>query len=360
MIITYIYSRNPHERFSVHFRCRNLAGAINRTPGNQAFLLDIKSFVQMNPHAKEICEASDILVISRHLYGPVLSTMQYWKARDKKIVVDFNDAFQLMPPGTKDYQFWIEGISKADYSGLLAFMGSGKIDPVPIEQFKWGLKMADAATASTSRLAQDWNAFANVHVVPDFLNNDHYLTPADEKPPDELYIGFASNRINESSIQLSGVLKAIEYVAWVRPAVRVLFPAVNSSILASFNIPSEQVVLIPPISFERWPRYLSQMDVGLGPLNDDYDLRVSCAGLLEFMVMKIPWIASSLTPYRELAPYGRLVANRQVQWEQALLEILDRYDRNRQDRINQAYLFALSKDVKDNIANVLSFYTSLL
>jgi hypothetical protein len=56
--------------------------------------------------------------------------------------------------------------------------GSSIIDPPPIEQFKWGLAMVDAATVPSVRLVDDWSRFTTVHKVLDYINTHHYPTSA--------------------------------------------------------------------------------------------------------------------------------------------------------------------------------------
>jgi hypothetical protein len=84
VIITYIHSNKPEDELRVRLRCRNFADAINRIGWHGANLLDLDSFIQNTPEAQKICASSDLLVIHRYLYGPVLQALEYWKARDKK------------------------------------------------------------------------------------------------------------------------------------------------------------------------------------------------------------------------------------------------------------------------------------
>ena len=105
MIITYIYLPETNHRYRVQVHRTDLADAIDRTGQHRAYLLEFQEFIANTPNAQEICEASDIIVIHRYLLGMVLKVVQYWKAREKKILVDFNEAFDLILPEMPDILF---------------------------------------------------------------------------------------------------------------------------------------------------------------------------------------------------------------------------------------------------------------
>ncbi len=109
MIVTYIHSNHPEDAPRVQIRCRNFADAINRIGWHHANLLDLDSFAQNTPEAQKICADSDLLVIHRYLYGPILEAIEFWKARDKKVVVDFDQAINYLTPDIPFYSFWMQG-----------------------------------------------------------------------------------------------------------------------------------------------------------------------------------------------------------------------------------------------------------
>ena len=143
-----------------------MVDAINRTGTHQANLLDMTSFTQNTPHAQKVCGESDLLVIYRYLHGSILTAIQYWKARDKKVIVDFDQAVNYMTKNMAAYSFWIEGLPLEG----LPIDDKAIIDPPPFEQFKWGLTMVDAATVPSVRLLDDWSRFTNVYKILDYIN----------------------------------------------------------------------------------------------------------------------------------------------------------------------------------------------
>jgi hypothetical protein len=359
MIITYIHSNFPHDALRVQLRCRNFADAINRIGWHSAHLLDLDSFIQNTPEAQRICVSSDLLVIHRYLYGPILQAVEYWKARDKKVVVDFDQAINFLTPDISSHSFWVDGnpLAASVHSGV-AQTQQVKIEPVPLEQFKWGLRLIDAAVVSSMRLVVDWSPFANVYEIPDYLNTDQY--PVYKQAHEKVWIGLA-NGARFTSIKNSGLLKALEGICLKHPQVQVvLIGSEASNTLPVLNIDPSQVVIPPSNLFNEWVNILLKVDLGLVPIYGDYDLRLGRINLLEFMVSKIPWIASSQPAFREFSRFGRLVANSSDAWETAILKVMDNMNDLQVWAAGEPFLFALSQDVNENIDKVLKLFTYIL
>jgi hypothetical protein len=356
MIITFIYSNYPQDQIRVQLRCRNFVDAINRNGSHSANLLDLQSFIQNTPDAQALCSSSDILVINRYLYGPVLRAVQYWKARDKKVVVDFDQAINLLTPGTPGYSFWMEGVPLEDK--LVPSQQHQLVDPVPLEQFKWGLRLVDAVIVPTARLADDWSQFTTVLEIPDYLNTDQYPALKHERE-DEIWLGLSDNT-KYNGWEISGFLQAVRMVCAERPAIKIVIPATALQPYDRINVPASQVIQYQSDSFDAWAHILPRLDIGLSPMIGDYDLRCSGINLLEFMVSKVPWIASDLLTFRSFASYGTLVQNNVEDWRSAMMNSIDQISLYRKKASAEPFLFALSQDINGNIEKVLKVYTSIL
>lgn len=357
MIVTYVHSICPADQFRVQLRCRNFADAINRMGWHTANLLDINSFIQNTPEAQRICAGSDLLIVHRYLYGPVLRAVQYWKARDKKVVVDFDQAVNFLAPDSPGYSFWVDGMPLEK-----CFNGDKKsdtvIDPAPLEQFKWGLGLVDAAFVPSSRLADDWAHYTSVLEIPDYLNTDQYPALKQDHGA-EIWIGLCSGARNPS-LAKSGLIKAMENICRKYPDVRLVLCDSGQFQIGDVNIPPSQLILYPTVLFEEWANILPKLDIGLVPLHGDYDLRASWISLLEFMVSKIPWIASDLVSFRPLSSYGSLVQNLPADWENVISNSVDHLGVYRKKAAGEPFLFALSQDINGNIDKVLRLYTTIL
>ena len=357
MIISYIYSNNPADALRVQLRCRNFADAINRIGWHSANLLDLEAFIQNTPEAQAICDASDLLVIHRYLYGPVLQAIEYWKARDKKVIVDFDQAINYLTPDIPIHSFWLQGEALQTHpegSRVLA----RPVDSSPLEQFKWGLGLIDAAVVSSMRLVVDWSPFTDVYEIPDYVNTDQY--PA-YKQPDEnkIRIGLA-NGARSTSIKNSGLSTALKNICEKRPQVELTVCGMHDDLNGFLDIPASQLVSHHSGSFDDWAALLLNLDIGLIPIYGDYDLRLSRINLLEFMISKTPWIASSQPSFREFSRYGRLVKNSAEGWEAAILKAMDEIAALQAWASGEPFLFALSQDVNENIDKVVKLFTYIL
>jgi hypothetical protein len=358
MIITYIHSSSQRDALRVQLRCRNFADAINRIGWHSANLLDLDSFIQNTPDARRICNSSDLLVIHRYLYGPILQAVEYWKARDKKVIVDFDQAINYLTPDISSHSFWVDGnpLTGSVHSGV-AQAQQIRIEPAPLEQFKLGLSLIDAAVVSSMRLVVDWSPFANVYEIPDYLNTDQY--PTNKQSHEKIWIGLA-NGARFTSIKNSGLLKALESVCHKYPQAQVILIGSDNHSFPIPDIDPSQLIVQSSNLFNEWVNILLKLNLGLVPIYGDYDLRLGRINLLEFMVSKIPWIASSQPAFREFSRLGRLVPNTSDAWETAILKAIDTLDDLQLWAAGEPFLFALSQDVNENIDKVLKLFTYIL
>jgi len=357
VIVTYIHSNNPEDELRVRLRCRNFADAINRIGWHSANLLDLASFIQNTPEAQKICAASDLLVIHRYLYGPVLQVLEYWKARDKKVIVDFDQAINYLTPDMAGHSYWLGAESLANCRSASKLVGND-IRPTPLEEFKWGVGFIDAAIVSSTRLMVDWAQFAHVHEIPDYLNTDQY-PGFKQMHEDEIWIGL-SNSSRIASIKDSGLLSALENVCRKRHYIKLVLCDMGDQEDRLIDIHPSQLVNYLPNSFEEWAGMLLKLDLGLLPICGDYDLRLGRINLLEFMISKIPWLASNQLSFPELLRYGRLIQNSSDAWEVALLKAVDNIKVLQKKAAGEPFLFALGQDVNENIDKVLKLFTYIL
>ena len=353
MIITYIYSDRLADQIRIQVRCKNMADAINRTGIHRANLLDLTSFIQNTPQSKKICGESDLLVIYRYLYGPVLTAIQYWKARDKKVVVDFDQAFNFLTHSKPAYSFWYGGIPLDGFD----FEDAAIIDPPPIEQFKWGLALVDGATVPSARLVDDWSRFTTVHKVLDYINTHHYPT-SNHTHGNEIWIGPGS-RVDYDCFEKSGLLTAMENVCRACPQVKLVLFGMEG-ISTALKIQPEQRKEYSLRSFENWVEVSLHLDIGLMPVSGEYDLRLSSYDLLEFMISKTPWIASEEMNFQNLSQYGQWVRNTPEAWEKAILQTIDHLDAYQRKVVGEPFLFALNQDLSANISRILKVYDSII
>lgn len=353
MKIVYVYADNPQEWNCSEWRCAVPARAINRTRRHSARLVSIADFAMNSSPARDACDDADIIVVQRNLIEGVLSAIQHWKARDKVVVADFDDAYNLMRPSNPAYPYWGQGMAKEIRAD--SEIGWSKIEPPPLTQFKWGLRLVHAATVPSRRLASDWQAYAEMHYVPNYIDLEKYQDITLE-PHEGVVIGWGGSMTHLESFTGSGIIEALQRVCRARPQVRVMVAGADARLLAQLPIPAEQKIQQPWVPYADWARTLAKYDIGLAPLHGPYDERRSWIKALEYMVMKIPWVASEGAPYRELHPYGWLVKNTPSAWERILLDMVDHLADYKRTAAVEPYLYGISQSIDENIEKVLLEY----
>jgi glycosyltransferase involved in cell wall biosynthesis len=353
MNVVYIYADTEREWNCSEWRCAVPARALNRAGRHSAQLLGIQDFAYNTPAAIAACEPADLLVVQRNLFGPVLTAIQHWKARDKVVIADFDDAYDLMPPSNPSYRFWAQGLGQRDDGQPV------RIDPLPLTQFRWGLRLVHAATVASKRLASDWQDFTDPRYLPNFIDLEKYQSIRPE-PHDGIWIGWGGSLTHGQSFAGSGVLAALKRVCQARPQVKVVIHGNDRRLFEQLPLPPAQKALRPWVPYTDWPRQLAGFDIGLAPLHGAYDERRSWIKVLEYLVLKIPWIASDSPPYADLRPYGWLVKNTPSAWERVLLDMVDHLADYKAEAGREPYLFGLSQAVDANTEKIVAIYSEIM
>ena len=352
MHILYVYADTPQEWNCSEWRCAVPVRAIRRTGRHSADMLSITDFADETREAQDKCGCADLIIVQRNLIGPVLAAIQHWQAREKTVIADFDDAYDLMPPTNPGHRYWVQGIGQ-EAGGL-----PQKIDPPPLTQFKWGLKLVHAATVPSQRLADDWRPYTQMYYLPNFIELEPY-TSVSRETHEGVVIGWGGSLSHMQSFAESGVLAALKRVCRQRPQVRVLI-AGDRRVFDLLPLPVEQKLFHPWVAYADWGKVLAKMDIGLAPLYGPYDERRSWIKVLEYMLMRMPWVASEGPAYQPMRSHGWLVKNTTSAWERMLLELVDHLEEYRLEAAQDAYLFGLGQSIDENVDKVIGIYSEIL
>jgi hypothetical protein len=113
-------------------------------------------------------------------------------------------------------------------------------------------------------------------------------------------------------------------------------------------------------SFDEWVHLLLTLDIGLAPVTSDFALRLSPVHLLEFMIAKIPWLASHQPAFQDLSGYGQWVQDAPQAWEGAILRVIERLDFYKLKAGGEPFLYALGQDAGAHIDKALRIYSAIL
>lgn len=357
MNIVFVHDNTTENQYTVLWRCKNLANAINRTGLHTASLLELSSFIANDENAQLLCSAADLIVIHRFGIDAVLKTALSWKDLKKKIVLDIDEAINLIDEEMDQYQFWNKGIVPP-YS-LSPGFPSIVIDPPPVQQLPWAMGHFDAITVSSDRLAGDWEAYGHVQVVQDYIDIDQYLSLRSQ-PKEEIWIGLGGSPLSARTFLESGMLAAVDEVCRLRPQVRIFIGNLPGDLIQRIDIPRDQKVVYSWLPPEDWLGHLPNLDIGLAPASGEFDFRRGMERVLEYLTVRIPWVGSNHLPYRDLKTYGTLVENTPEAWVEGILSNIDSLNYFKENAEGKPYLFAVSQDIDDNVGKILEVYESII
>lgn len=348
MFILYCVGDTPNQWNCAEWRCSLPARAINQTPGNKATMVRCPEWAQGNHD--NLMDETDVVIIQRDIWGAGFGRAMEWLAAGKRILLDLDDAYTLMPNTISSWKFWF----KREATGH-----DGKPLLLPFDPFlhlKNGAKIVDGVISPSQVIADDWTKYNRAYHAPNYPTVAPYLRYCRDEPHKPLVIGWAGGGSHLLSFQYSNVIPALARVAEKRDVV--------ISIVGDFAIYNQLPIpykkkLFTSWTFDREAYYqnLSTLDVGIAPLFGQYDKRRSWIKGIEYGLLGIPWLG---TDYGEkYQPYSmfpdNLVVNQSKLWEQRLLDIIDNYSAYKARAMeNQTELIKL--DIHSNVNTLLNVY----
>ena len=350
MIITFVYPAESKYWEGIEWRCNMPAKAINRTGVHKANVISDIDFAYHSNQCITHCLESDVIVIYYKIYGRIISAIHHWQARDKTIVVDFDEAYQLLDPESDEYKFWFEGLEITEDDNLKY------ISPAPMTQFKWGLKLVDGISVPSERLANDWMSFNEIAVIPNYINVEAYNAPKKKRVNGDFVIGWhgTNNRINV--LEKSGALAALILALEENPESTLKIYLDDKKKIQLDALSHDQIEVYENTDRSQWLEALTQIDIGLVPMVGQFDQRKSMRTVLEYMVMKIPWIGSQKTICHEAESYGSIAENVTDDWKIKLEEIINQYDAYKEYALQDPFLFGIGKSIDENIGKSINVY----
>jgi hypothetical protein len=351
MVITYVYPNEPENWENIEWRCTVPFDAINRTGIHKANMISDAEFTSNSNACITMCLESDVIVIYKKLYGRVISAIHHWQAREKTIIVDFDEAYQLLDPATNEYKFWFDGVQ------IKKGMAVKYISPAPMTQFKWGLKLVDGITVSSNRLASDWITFNNISVVPDYIHLDLYTPSNRSQKRKKIVLGWHGKSKQLQGLMDIGIGKAICDLLNKFP--NLFFQMYVDDEPEKAIDDEDRLQIFYNVRKKDWDKALPTIDIGLLPISGKFDQRQSDRSVLEYLVMKIPWIASQGSAFHEILSYGNYVENNIESWMLKLEEMIIHYDDFKTNASQAPYLSGIEKSVDENIHHTIDLYEKI-
>jgi hypothetical protein len=348
----FVCPESEETKCTVERRCTAPARAINRTGRYNADLIGWKDFVSNTKEAQTLLDQSDFIIIHRGLWSPILPGIQHWKARDKNIIADFVDAYQLMNEDELADSYDLETFKGLESNGQIKETSS------LITQFKWTLQSTSGATTPSQRLCDDWNPYTRTSVLMDYLDLERLslITPEEHEG---INIGWKCSVRQLHVLKKSGVFMALEAACQMRRNIHLVLSVDHPEAVGSLGLASGQLEVAGWNQGGGWPQTLGKIDIGLAPMIGEAGQRASCAPMLEYMALQIPWIASQGPAVYDLHSFGWIVEDTAEGWLKAIIEMVDHYPDFRAEAAVAPYLYAISKSLEENIQTVVDTYVRL-
>lgn len=287
--ILHVISDGFSEYNSSRFRTSNL---FDRNPFFETKFLHASSW--MNANTSYLEDWADIISVQRIAVEMSVKKMHHWSSMGKKVVIDFDDAYQLIREDNAAYNFWSKGEVVVKKDGVAQ---KQLLQKHPVEQMKTALSICGHFTTPSSLLVEDWSSFAEGHHLRNYICKSHYMSV--ERPEKRLTVGWGGSLSHIPSFVESGILSALEQIFKERRDLTFVLIG-DERVKKHLPIRDNQVKFLPYFPWNEWYYGLSMMDVGLAPLAGEYDQRRSWIKILEYLTMNIPFVATAGWPYKEL------------------------------------------------------------
>jgi len=381
--IAFVFADKPGELNTSIYRCVIPYLAL-KNAGHHVSLIPIHLFEQNTVEANNALLNSDFIVIERNLFGDILTRMAYWIVRGKIVIANYDDCYEQIEETNASYAFWNKGEVEFEQTDIIKEITSHiysdkyyklkredikevkqrvrKVGyPHPLWQFKLGLKMAYAQVMPSKYMMKQYQRLSPTYYIPNYFVTQNYINiPKDKR--DFKIIGWGGSLSHLQSFKDSGVIKALENIINSRNDVKLLIFGDNR-LLPLINIPDDKKLFHPYVKNEDWGRAVStSFDIGIAPLEGEYDKYRSMIKPIEFMLTKTPFVASYGEAYKELFQIGGLgsfIKNSTENWESKLLYILDNYESEKEFMNGKPFQYALTWDYMNGVEYMVETYRKI-
>ena len=249
-----------------------------------------------------------MIVVQRNLFTQrVWDACEYWRGLGKTVVADLDDAYQMMPVNNPAYWFWVAN--------------RGNLPHDPVEGLKEGLRHVDALLAPSKVILEDWADVVTGLWLPNFAEGRWYKDLPERDNGDKVIIGYGCSVSHYDSWWGTGIREAAVKISEKYP--QVVWRIHGNDPRIHGQLQTENKERVTGVSPEEWPKHVAQFDIGVAPLQGEYDQRRSWLKAAEYILAGVPWVATEGRPYEDLAEHGTLVENTVDAWVEGLSDMID-------------------------------------
>jgi glycosyltransferase involved in cell wall biosynthesis len=161
-----------------------------------------------------------------------------------------------------------------------------------------------------------------------------------------------------ASFNDSGVAQGLRRAAKKYPQLKVLISG-DKRVFDMLEVKNK--VFQPFVPKEQWTPLLKYLDIGLCPLAGEYDKRRSWIKALEWMALKVPFIATKYPTYDEMHDFGLMTDNGYKNWEDAISQMVEEYPKYKEISETIGFEFAKNQSSYERVKDVtLPLYKKLI
>lgn len=348
MNILYVYSDAPESLNCSNWRCFFPADAVNRTKKHHAKVIDLQTFA--SGQCDEECMWADIIILQRDLFGSVISTVFKWRISGKTVVLDVDDAYHAIPSDNPSSIFWNNKLARSENGHDIHLPFDPQKDIIN------GARIVNAVTSPSDLLCSYWLNYAPSYLVPNYFPIGGYISAKQNiETPNRVVVGWGGSVSHVKSFVDSNIIPALRKIASEHNDIQIVIAGGGDGLINKLKIKNMRVIEWTPMN--NWYATLNSFTVGVAPLAGTYDNFRSWIKVMEYMLMRKPWVASNVFPYQSLDQFGTLVRNKTKDWESAILDAVYHPD---EQKINSGYCYALQQDIDLNIEKVIAIYQKVI
>jgi len=311
MRVLFCFADLPLERNTSYWRCFIPAKRLQQA-GHETKVAHLGEVFTDSPSraVADFLHLAEVVVVERILVNSLIPKIDEWQQMGKRVVATFDDAYHLIDPTRDSGKFW-RGKKSSDQS-------SGNI-----KDFRANLKIYDRVMVPSRVLVEDYRPFCrNVRFVDNYTAPELWANIRKRPPDNNIVIGWGGSSGHVRSWRDSGIVTALARLQRKHPRIIVRVYGGGTEIPDYLKSAGVRCEFHGWQQFEDWPNHVALMDIGLAPIEGEYDRRRSAIKCLEYACAGVPWVASHLAPYLE-AVGGILVRNKPLMWENAIEDIIE-------------------------------------
>lgn len=331
---------------SCAWRGEMLYNAIKKTGLHNVDYVNSTDFVPNNHKNNAVLQASQIIIIEGSPEIDLLTMINFWKSKGKKVVVDIPVSHEEICSSIcsrSESAFSITQMySKYHNSDL------GKVDKS--ERFRWGMHLADSILVSSDQQQSRWQISAPVRIIPEYIDFES-IEGVSKSKHEQLTIGLFSNQSDHDQ----SLKSIIEHAISLNSRIKWLPLSENNYLLDSFS--ATKTNNIPAELLTNYSGLFSQIDLAI--IFDDRPVKGEFYRIiLELMALRIPFILNDQKGYQEVSKYGLIINNRPA-WLSNFSDMI----KKPVDEIKgseEGYLFSIGHNVDDHIHEILAIFSDIL